>query len=205
MDEPTCSVNNEECRPGSLCRGMCRTHYMRWWRTGSTELPDRTVARRDFIRSRLPTGVPGQCWLWTGRTNKDGYGVLHARGAESSLAHRLAYEILVGLIPEGMTIDHMCHRTESCAGGKTCPHRRCCNPAHLKVATNGANALRGHSPSGANSRKTYCDHGHEFTEANTYWHKGRRQCRTCRRDQDRKRPSGSVRQRRAREQAGLSL
>jgi len=174
---------------------MCASHHGRLIRTG-------VATRREAILLRLPTGAVGECWLWEGRANKDNYGIMRARGASSSLAHRLAYEILVGPIPDGMTLDHMCHRAERCPGGKTCPHRLCCNPAHLKIAAVGPNALRGNSLSGTNSRKTHCDSGHEFTEANTYWHKGKRQCRKCRDARDRARGNGWARQREALRKAG---
>lgn len=137
-------------------------------------------SRRERILSLVPWGEEDQCWPWTGRINRDGYGITKVRGASSTLIHRLIYEVLVGQIPKGMTIDHTCHRAEECEGGRTCQHRRCCNPAHLKVAGRGPNALRGNSPAGLNSRKTHCGRDHEYTPSNTYWYQGKRQCQKCR-------------------------
>lgn len=117
----------------------------------------------------------GICWVWTGYCNKDGYGRFNrgAQGMGVASAHRWAYEYLVGAIPAGMTLDHLCR------------NRKCVNPDHLEIVTRGANVLRGHSSPAANARKTRCKHGHEFTHENTYdlnrHHDGRvgRCCRQC--------------------------
>lgn len=126
------------------------------------------------------------CWHWTGSLTTDGYGRVYvpADGAKW-FAHRLAYVLLVGPIPDGLTIDHMCHNADvSCAGGDTCLHRRCVNPEHLEPATILENALRGRgSPIfHRNAAKTHCKYGHEFTPENTYRRPGstRRECRKCR-------------------------
>ena len=196
MSDATCPVVEDAgpCGEKNTKHGMCNRHFQRFRKTGVT-------TRRELILLRLPTGAAGECWLWNGRLNKDGYGITHVRGTSSPLVHRLAYEVLVEPIPEGMTVDHMCHRIDRCLGGRTCLHRRCCNPAHLKVATIPVNTLRGHSRAGSNSRKEVCDSGHEFTPENTYWYKGHRQCRACRREQDRKRGTGWERQRQAKRRA----
>jgi hypothetical protein len=78
-------------------------------------------------------------------------------------------------------LDHTCHNEdESCLGGDDCPHRACCNPAHLDPCTRGENVLRGKGTTAQRARQTECIHGHPFDEANTYRAKsGRRNCRTC--------------------------
>jgi hypothetical protein len=55
------------------------------------------------------------CWEWTGSRSKAGYGTfnLGRRGEGYALAHRFAYESLVGPIPEGLCLDHLC-RNEGC-------------------------------------------------------------------------------------------
>ena len=91
-----------------------------------------------------------------------------------SLAHRISYEIHVGLIPEGMTIDHLCRV------------RHCFNPNHLEVVTLKENLMRGDTLCARNSNKTHCDKGHEFTPENTfkqYRDNGKgRACRRCHND-----------------------
>lgn len=112
------------------------------------------------------------CWLWTAGTAR-GYGLFWLNG-KMRLAHRVAYELEVGLIPEGMELDHVKER---------CGNRNCVNPAHLEPVTAQENQLRSDSVSGVNSRKTHCLRGHEFTEENTTHRKsGRRGCRACQRD-----------------------
>lgn len=118
------------------------------------------------------------CWLWQGVTSS-GYGrVLPPKGKRRALAHRLFYEILVGPIPDGLTLDHLCR------------NRVCVNPDHLEPTTLTENIRRGESPTAKNRRKTHCKWGHEFTEENTLAHAGRpggRRCRTCERDASRER------------------
>jgi len=69
----------------------------------------------------------GNCWEWLGTKNVRGYGV-HQSGPTMRPAHRIAYEIRKGPIPDGMLIDHMCHNTS------------CVNPDHLVVASQKQNA-----------------------------------------------------------------
>lgn len=121
------------------------------------------------------------CWLWTAHTIK-GYGYFHVGTGLTLQAHRFAYETCVGPISKGLVIDHTCH-TLACPGGPTCPHRRCVNPAHLEVVTQGENARRGGLARANRARlnsKTHCINGHEYLPENTYWRKnGGRVCRTC--------------------------
>jgi hypothetical protein len=66
------------------------------------------------------------CWLWAGRTNGRGYGHFWLNG-DRVYAHRLAYATLVGSLPDGLQVDHVCHT------------RQCVNPEHLRLATNREN------------------------------------------------------------------
>lgn len=118
------------------------------------------------------------CWLWTGTRLKDGYGLIWVDG-KNVFAHRFAYQISYGPIPEGMEIDHTCHGIDqSCAGGPSCIHRPCVNPSHLEAVPHHVNILRGRLwlVSGG---KTHCPHGHPYIEGNIYRTAGERRCRLC--------------------------
>lgn len=109
-----------------------------------------------------------RCWIWSGRTGYWGYGRLGVN-YKTIYAHRFAYELLVGEIPEGLVIDHLCRNTA------------CVNPSHLEPVSQGVNTLRGVGPASINSSKTHCVNGHPFDDENTYIRNdGRRQCRICR-------------------------
>src|SRR5688572_13326968 len=107
---------------------------------------------------------PDGCWQWTGSFMPNGYGRLIVK-RHTVLAHRFAYELLVGPIPAGLQIDHLCR------------NRACVNPAHLEPVTIKQNLLRSPITNAArNAAKTRCLHGHEFTAANTYAYRGQRHC-----------------------------
>jgi hypothetical protein len=110
-------------------------------------------------------GYETPCWIWQGAKDWDGYGLLK-RGGVSGGAHRWYYTKLVGPIPEGLTLDHLCYV------------RDCVNPAHLEPKSHAENVRLGRH---VNTAKTHCKHGHEFTPENTYMNSGHRVCRACRR------------------------
>lgn len=108
-----------------------------------------------------------QCWLWRGTVDGDGYGRRWDPWARKDRkAHRVAYEEIVGPIPTGLVIDHLCRV------------RNCVNPAHMEPVTREENIARGL----ASPNKTHCINGHEFNEQNTYRRGRRRHCRVCNRD-----------------------
>ena len=112
--------------------------------------------RERFLRNVAKGARPAGCWMWTGRQIK-GYGQYGSR-----LAHRVAYLLLVGPIPDGLEIDHTCRRP------------LCVNPAHLEPVTRAENQRR------RSEAQTHCKHGHEFTPENTYrMRHGGRKCRAC--------------------------
>ena len=112
------------------------------------------------------------CWLWTAGVNASGYGKFGREPTGPELAHRVAYELLVGPIPDGLVLDHLCRV------------RICVNPAHLEPVTSGENTRR------ACRGRTHCKRGHEFTPENTYIWGRSRTCVTCRRQYKRQAEKG---------------
>lgn len=108
----------------------------------------------------------GPCWLWTAGVDGTGYGQLKV-GKRTLKAHRFAYELLVGPVPDGLELDHLCRV------------RHCVNPGHLEPVTHAENCRRGLV--GQNMAvKTHCPQGHAYDEQNTYVAaSGSRQCRAC--------------------------
>lgn len=108
------------------------------------------------------------CWQWTG-AQQNGYGRFAIVANTAVLAHRLAYELEIGDIPDGFVIDHLCR------------NRGCVNPWHMEAVTHRENTIRGTSPPAVNSRKTRCGQEHDLSGANLYVDPktGSRHCRTC--------------------------
>lgn len=107
-----------------------------------------------------------ECWPWLAST-MEGYGYFDERPFGTGRAHRIAYMLLVGPIPAGLSLDHLCR------------NRGCVNPAHLEPVTWQVNLLRGRTIPAVNAAKTHCPAGHPYDEANTYWWRNQRTCRTC--------------------------
>lgn len=122
---------------------------------------------------------PLGCWIYMGRLNRGGYGVIGQRRGEGWLVHRLVYEDFLGPIPEGLDLDHLCFTPA------------CCNPAHLEPVTRAENTRRqwlaGRGAAHVNAAKTHCPRGHLYDAENTRVKPsdGRRRCRTCMQEQRR--------------------
>jgi len=123
--------------------------------------------------------MPSRCYEWRGVKNSDGYGHLNVDGRYER-THRAAYKLLVGPIPDGLQLDHLCR------------NRACWNPQHLEPVTSRENTMRSNqSLASANAKKTHCKRGHELAGANLILRPGhrpgviRRACRACKRISDR--------------------
>jgi hypothetical protein len=108
------------------------------------------------------------CWLWTGPKNNHGYG----RVGPNLYVHRLAYEQLVGQIPDGLQLDHLCNV------------RHCVNPAHLEPVTKQENLRRGRE---RRAQETHCRNGHPWAENGYVSGQPYRRCRACARAADARR------------------
>lgn len=138
MPNRMCSV--DECSRGEYARSLCSRHYRRNRVHGDPlgGTPDR-IYGDDEARfwskvdqdGPLPRWAPflGPCWLWTRPLSATGYASMGLDGTKVR-AHRFAYELLVGPISKGLTIDHLCRV------------RHCVNPAHMEPVTQAENSRR---------------------------------------------------------------
>src|SRR3990167_2215457 len=111
------------------------------------------------------------CWLWTGHISHYRYGMVGYQKKRHS-AHRLLYELLVGPVPAGLDLDHLCRV------------RSCVNPAHLEPVDRRTNLLRGVGFPARYARQTVCKSCHAYTNGNmtAARKKGRvvgRACKAC--------------------------
>ena len=103
------------------------------------------------------------CWLWTGAvTGTPAYGRAYLNGPMP--AHRAIWTVLVGPVPRGMVLDHLCRE------------KLCVNPMHLEVVTQKENVQRGLN----GALKTHCAQGHEYIDVYVR-PDGGRVCRPCQR------------------------
>lgn len=125
---------------------------------------------RERFMSRIR--VVGECWEWARARHPGGYGATCYNGKQTK-AHRLAYLLFVGPLPDGAWVLH------------SCDNPPCCNPAHLYAGT----ATDNNRDTVRRQRRAmpvlHCKRGHEFTPENTMvaWKaagipSGRR-CRVC--------------------------
>lgn len=128
---------------------------------------------RPSIADRID--ADGDCWLWTGPPTAYGYGQVSVGGGPRCV-HVVVWESLVGLVPDGLELDHLCRV------------KMCCNPDHLEPVTHQTNMSRVPKPN-------RCPRGHPYTPANTYTHptKGHRACMACNREKQRERRQRRVR------------
>lgn len=158
----------------------CGTCGERFWGTSAehttSSVHQDTLQRKAEDRFWAYVAFGEGCWEWTGARNPTGYGHSGIKRIErSGYAHRLAYTLVVGPIPEGMTLDHLCR------------NRGCVRPGHLEAVTHRENVLRSPiAPAAINARKTHCPKGHPYAGYNLMVMRSGRACRTCRNEQARR-------------------
>lgn len=133
-----------------------------------TPLADRFWAKVDVPDA--DTAWEDECWAWAASLDGKGYGQMSKPGGGHLRAHRVAYELVVGPIPDGLQLDHLCR------------NRACVNPAHLEPVTPRVNIMRGDGPEILRQRhaaRTHCVNGHPFNEENTARGVNGRVCREC--------------------------
>lgn len=131
MAQRTCSIDG--CGKPMHARGWCIGHYARWRTEGDPGGPLRPYLTDDSARfwAKVDKRGPDDCWLWlANKTAPNGHGRF-STGGSMVMAHRFAYELLVGPIPDGLVIDHLCRV------------RLCVNPKHLEPVTAVENIKRG--------------------------------------------------------------
>ena len=165
----TCSI--EGCDNPLRSRGWCATHWDRWRVHGDprAHIPIRTKGRSESERfwCKVDVGHPAGCWEWAAGTNRHGYGIFD--GTQEKLAHRWAYAHLMGSIPDGLTLDHLCRNPP------------CVNPDHLEPVTQAENTRRGFGVARRAGERTHCPQGHPYSGSNLYItpSTGARICRAC--------------------------
>lgn len=162
-----CTIEN--CERPEKARGWCQIHYTRWRKHGDAHHVER-IYGDDETRFWMKVDKSGSCWMWTRALNHDGYGWFGV-GRTAVLAHRWAYEHLVGPIPNGLELDHLCRV------------RSCVNPSHLEAVVHRENVIRGEAGQHFGNR-THCPQGHPYSGDNLYVdYQGHRLCRVCRKAQ----------------------
>jgi hypothetical protein len=114
-----------------------------------------------YILKRVEVGL---CWEYPS-ASATGYAAVRLQGRTFS-AHRAVWLSLVGPIPDGLVLDHLCRNT------------RCCNPDHLEPVTYAVNSQRGLA-GWRNANKTHCKRNHPLSGDNLRMEGGKRRCRAC--------------------------
>mgnify|MGYP001370111761 CR=1 FL=1 len=104
------------------------------------------------VSAKIAVDPLTECWNWTASKRRDGYGQTWDNTVQRpNVAHRVVWAFLVGPIPQGLVLDHVCR------------NRDCVNPNHLRVVTHRENVVTAAgslAPTAINAAKTHCIHGH---------------------------------------------
>lgn len=150
-----CTV--EGCEKSHNAKGMCAMHYQRLKNAGSFDAPQPRPSTAERFWNLVDKS--GTCWTWTGTTNRGGYGSFSLGMKDgkrrTDRAHRVAYRLTHGEIPNGMHVDHMCH-TKSCV-----------RPDHLRAVTNKQNL---ENRAGLVKHNTSGVHGVSWSKKRKKWH-----------------------------------
>lgn len=137
----------------------------------------RGLSVRDRILSSIDVHPDTGCWLYRGQLARDGYkriSVRHDGVLTRQPAHRVAYEVFIGPIPVGLTIDHVWNRG--------CRFRHCVNPLHLEPVTHRENILRGATRAAGNAQKDACPKCGGSYVVVPMSHRRQRRCVPCHRE-----------------------
>jgi homing endonuclease-like protein len=144
-----CSI--KECGGAVYGYGWCNKHWKRWRKYGDPLFVKHEVSQAGPLATFLANideRGPDECWPWKRPPCKTGYGQVKWLDGKLWYAHRVAYLLAYGKIPvsddptDPIEIDHVCHDHEVCHETDRCPHRLCCNPAHLVAKPRSENTGR---------------------------------------------------------------
>ena len=108
--------------------GYCKIHYYRMYRTGTLTLDPKPTPEQLFWAK---VDKSTDCWRWTACRSPDGYGRFVNKKIKDTLCHRIAYEFVIGPIPTGLQIRHLCNNG----------HLGCVNPHHMVPGTHSQNMI----------------------------------------------------------------
>ena len=142
-----------ECSKPHSCKGYCRGHYSQF-RLGKALKPlggtTLTTEERFFAKVEKTES----CWNWKASVNLQGYGTFWINPRNYG-AHRAAYLLFVGDIPDGLEVDHKCRNI------------LCVNPDHLRLLDSQSNS---ENHSGATVRSTSGVRGVFWNSGSEKWH-----------------------------------